>query len=149
MARLAALESEYDNNHHALSELEGPENRRHLLWAGLMRECGEYERGLDEARRAAHAPQMQTVERKGLLGRRTQSVPSFAPSQNLERLKACEASRDVQRYEKLFDEWWERRSRNAMKAGPSTREGVREPSGELLPPVRRMWALSVEKKAAE
>lgn len=148
MAKLAALEAEYDHNRHALSELEGPENRRHLLWAGLMRECREYERGLDEARRGLTAPKLQIAQR-GKLGRRVEVEPSFAPSQNMERLKACEASRDVTRYERLFDEWWERRSRNAMKAGPATLDGVREPMGELLPPVRRMWAISVEKKAAE
>jgi len=148
MNRLAALEAEYDNNRHALSELEGQGNRRHLLWTALMRECREYERGLDEARHGFSQPQLQITHRSKL-GRRLEAEPSLEPARNMERLKACEVSRDVARYEKLFDEWWERRSRNAMKAGPATYDGVREPTGELLPPVRRMWELSVEKKAAE
>lgn len=148
MERLAVLEAEYDNNRHALAEMEGPENRRHLLWTGLMRECRSYEQGLDEARREAQrprsAPALEAPPSRGFLGRRNElsavPVSSFDPyagrAEKLERLKACEASRELARYEKLFDEWWERRSRNAMKAGPSSIDGVRAPHGELLPPPR-------------
>lgn len=147
MERLAQLEAEYDNNRHALTEMEGPENRRHLLWTGLMRECRSYEQGLDEARREAQrprsAPALEAQTARGLLGRRTEvqaPLPAFDPyagrAEKLDRLKACESSRELARYEKLFDEWWERRSRNAMKAGPSSIDGVRAPHGELLPPPR-------------
>ncbi|HEY4345596.1 MAG TPA: hypothetical protein VGN05_14700 [Parvibaculum sp.] len=132
MARLAALETEYDANRHKLSEMEGPENRRHLLWTGLMRECRAYEQGLDEARRALSV-QTPTPARK-LLGRRDAPVVAAGPSA-LDRLKACESARDVKRYEQLFDDWWERRSRNAMKAGPTAFSGIREPVAELLPPM--------------
>jgi hypothetical protein len=143
MARLAALEAEYDELRHRLSEMEGPENRRHLLWTGLMREARAYEEGLEEARRAFAAPPPQ----RRLIGR-----GDALPADTSERLKACEASRDVARYERLFDEWWERRSRNAMKAGPTARiesgiEVVREPIGELLPPVRAPRRIPIEKAA--
>ncbi len=72
MARLAALESEYDQNRHSMSEMEGPENRRHLLWTGLMRECRAYEQGLDEARAALRVP---LLSRKRL-GRRDEPQPT-------------------------------------------------------------------------
>lgn len=132
MARLAALETEYDANRHKLSEMEGSENRRHLLWTGLMRECRAYEQGLDEARRAFGA-QAPAAPRR-LLGRRDVAVVASGPSQ-FDRLKACESARDVKRYEQLFDDWWERRSRHAMKAGPTAFSGIREPVSEILSPV--------------
>lgn len=147
--RLATLEAEYDNNRHALSEMEGPDNRRHLLWTGLMRECRAYEQGLDEARRDALSPRKApsvaaASSSRGLLGRRTEVAeapqttfdPFAGKAEKMDRLKSCEASRELGRYETLFDEWWERRSRVAMKAGPSSIDGVREPHGELLPPSR-------------
>src|SRR5690606_6034499 len=73
---------------------------------------------------------------RGLLGRRkeTPALVNGAAHSFGERLKACENSRQLGRYEKLFDEWWERRSRNAMKAGPARLEAIREPIGEVLPP---------------
>lgn len=132
MARLSALETEYDTNRHRLSEMEGPENRRHLLWTGLMRECRSYEQGLEEARRGFLA-QTPAPSRR-LLGRRDAPVAGASGS---DRLKACESARDVKRYERLFDDWWERRSRNAMKAGPTSFGGIREPVAELLPPMPR------------
>lgn len=132
MARLAALEAEYDANRHKLSEMEGAENRRHLLWTGLMRECRAYEQGLDEARRVfgARAP----VAPRRLLGRRDGVLAANGASP-FDRLKACESARDVKRYEQLFDDWWERRSRHAMKAGPTAFSGIREPVAEVLAPV--------------
>ncbi len=142
MAKLAALEAEYDANRHTLSEMEGPENRRHLLWTGLMRECRAYEQGLDEARKALTT---QAPARR-LLGRRD-AAPS-GPSQ-FERLKACESARDVKRYEALFDAWWERRSRNAMKAGPTGFAGIREPIAELLPPLPGTRRIVPIERAAE
>lgn len=142
MARLAALEAEYDANRHRLSEMEGQENRRHLLWTGLMRECRAYEQGLDEARKGFSAP----APARRLLGRRDAAAPG---SGQLDRLKACDASRDVKRYEKLFDEWWERRSRNAMKAGPTAFGGIREPMGELLPPAPGARRVIPIERAAE
>ncbi len=143
MARLAALEAEYDATRHKLSEMEGPENRRHLLWTGLMRECRAYEQGLDEARRALAAP--VPSQRRLIGGRRDEPAPAISGA---DRLKACDASRDVARYERLFDEWWERRSRNAMKAGPTTGfEAVREPIGELLPPPRGPRRIPIETAA--
>ena len=138
MERLASLEAEYDGNRHSLSEMEGPENRRHLLWTGLMRECRSYEQGLDEARRGGdRLSQTQATNARGLLGRRKQTpaLVNGAQAPFTDRLKACEQSRQLGRYEKLFDDWWERRSRNAMKAGPARLEVVREPIGEILPPL--------------
>lgn len=129
MVRLAALEAEYDQNRHKLAEMEGPENRRHLLWTGLMRECRAYEQGLDEARRAVKGT--MPVQRR--LGRGRDAAASNANA--ADQLKLCEASRDVKRYEQLFDDWWERRSRNAMKAGPTAFSGIREPVAELIPPI--------------
>ena len=128
MERLAALEAEYDSNRHALAEMEGPENRRHLLWTGLMRECRAYEQGLDDARRNG----ILVAPRRGFLGMRKEKL--LVNGHASDRVKACEDSRHLGRYEKLFDDWWERRSRNAMKAGPSRMEAVREPFGEILPP---------------
>ncbi|MEQ8377593.1 hypothetical protein [Parvibaculum sp.] len=137
MERLASLEAEYDSNRHSLSEMEGPENRRHLLWTGLMRECRSYEQGLDEARRKGDSGKLlQASGGRGLLGRRKQT-PALANGSGhsfSDRLKSCEDSRHLARYEKLFDDWWERRSRNAMKAGPARLEAIREPIGEVLPP---------------
>ncbi|MES1989985.1 MAG: hypothetical protein V4441_03410 [Pseudomonadota bacterium] len=143
MARLAALESEYDQNRHSMSEMEGPENRRHLLWTGLMRECRAYEQGLDEARAALRVP---LLSRKRL-GRRDEPQPTNVSG--ADRLKACDGSRDVKRYEQLFDDWWERRSRNAMKAGPTGFQGIREPVSELLPPVVTHHRRVVIERAAE
>lgn len=143
MARLAALESEYDQNRHTMSEMEGAENRRHLLWTGLMRECRAYEQGLDEARAALRVP---LLSRKRL-GRRHEPQPAHVAS--VDRLKACESARDVKRYEQLFDDWWERRSRNAMKAGPANFQGMREPVSELLPPVVTHHRRIVIERAAE
>lgn len=136
MERLASLEAEYDGNRHSLSEMEGPENRRHLLWTGLMRECRAYEQGLEEARRQGKASIADASSGRGFLGRRKET-PALANGQAMQlsdRMKACEESRHLGRYEKLFDDWWERRSRNAMKAGPARLEAIREPVGELLPP---------------
>lgn len=131
MERLSALEAEYDSNRHALSEMEGPENRRHLLWTGLMRECRSYEQGLEEARRKGDTLGQAS---RGILGRRKEVALNGAATSFRDKLKICEDSRHLGRYEKLFDEWWERRSRNAMKAGPARLEAIREPIGELLPP---------------
>jgi hypothetical protein len=125
--KLSALEAEYDQNRHKLSEMEGPENRRHLLWTGLMRECRAYEQGLDEARATLKTPE---VSRKRL-GRRDMPVATSG----MDRLKACEAARDIKRYEQLFDDWWERRSRHAMKAGPTAFSGIREPQAEIMAPI--------------
>jgi hypothetical protein len=126
--------------------MEGAENRRHLLWTGLMRECRAYEQGLDEARRglSAQAP----VATRKLLGRRDAPVVATGPSA-LDRLKACESARDVKRYEQLFDDWWERRSRNAMKAGPTAFSGIREPIAEVLPPSAIIHRRVVIERAAE
>ncbi|MDO8288139.1 MAG: hypothetical protein Q7T44_02870 [Parvibaculum sp.] len=143
MARLAALESEYDQNRHTMSEMEGPENRRHLLWTGLMRECRAYEQGLDEARAALRVP---LLSRKRL-GRRHEPAPTNVAG--ADRLKACEGARDIKRYEQIFDDWWERRSRNAMKAGPTSFQGIREPVSELLPPVVTHHRRIVIERAAE
>jgi hypothetical protein len=132
MDRLAALEAEYDSNRHALTEMEGPENRRHLLWTGLMRECRAYEQGLEDARRNGVAALPRSGGR-GFLGLRKDKALANGLG-SAERVKACEDSRHLGRYEKLFDDWWERRSRNAMKAGPTRMEAVREPFGEILPP---------------
>lgn len=134
MERLAALEAEHDSNRHALSEMEGPENRRHLLWTGLMRECRAYEQGLEEARRKGDAIAAQGNGGRGFLGKRKDVAIGGAASSFRDKLKTCEQSRHLGRYEKLFDEWWERRSRNAMKAGPAYLQPIREPMGELLPP---------------
>lgn len=142
MGRLAALEAEHDELCHKLSEMEGPENRRHMLWTGLMREARAYEEGLDEARRALVAPAPASRKFVG----RGENMPAPTTS---DRLKTCEASRDVARYERLFDEWWERRSRNAMKAGPTGFGGIREPIGELLPPIRGPRFVVPIEKAAE
>lgn len=137
MERLAALEAEYDANRHALAELEGPENRRHLLWTGLMREARAYEEGLEEARRAdMSAP----PPARRLIGRREPAPAHFMS----DRLKSCEASRDIARYERLFDDWWERRSRNAMKAGPANMAAMREASGQILPAPRAPLRLAGE-----
>lgn len=128
MEKLAALEAEYDQNRHKLSEMEGPENRRHLLWTSLMRDCRAYEQGLDEARMALRVP----APARRLLGRNDANSPVTI---HADRLKACENARDIKRYEQLFDDWWERRSRNAMKAGPTAFSGIREPVAELIPPI--------------
>tara|TARA_R110000824_G_scaffold118960_2_gene271482 strand:- start:101180 stop:102274 length:1095 start_codon:yes stop_codon:yes gene_type:complete len=142
MAKLAALEEEYDQNRHKLSEMEGAENRRHLLWTGLMRDCRAYEQGLDEARNALKTPALAPKR----LGRRDVAV---ADHSGTDRLKACEGSRDIKRYEQLFDDWWERRSRNAMKAGPTSFSGIREPRAELMPPVVTQHRRIVIERAAE
>ena len=131
MEQLAALEAEYDSNRHALAEMEGPENRRHLLWTGLMRECRSYEQGLEDARRNGVAALPRSG--RGFLGLRKDKALTSGLG-GVDRVKACEESRHLGRYEKLFDDWWERRSRNAMKAGPARLESVREPFGEILPP---------------
>lgn len=143
MARLAALEAEHDELRHMLSEMEGAENRRHLLWTGLMREARAYEQGLDEARRGMAA---QAAPARRLIGGRRDGASVFGDMSD--KLKGCDASRDVARYERLFDEWWERRSRNAMKAGPTTRlEIAREPVGELLPPAKGTRRIAIETAA--
>jgi hypothetical protein len=67
-----------------------------------------------------------------LLGRNDANSPVTI---HADRLKACENARDIKRYEQLFDDWWERRSRNAMKAGPTAFSGIREPVAELIPPI--------------
>lgn len=134
MEKLATLEAEYDGNRHALSEMEGPENRRHLLWTGLMRECRAYEQGLEEARRKGDVLLPPANASRGFLGRRKDVSLAGGVHGVGDKLKICESSRELGRYEKLFDEWWERRSRNAMKAGPAYLEAVRTPFGEVLPP---------------
>lgn len=134
MEKLAALEAEYDGNRHALSEMEGPENRRHLLWTGLMRECRAYEQGLEEARRKGDVLVPSANASRGFLGRRKDVSLAGGVHGVGDKLKICESSRELGRYEKLFDEWWERRSRNAMKAGPAYLEAVRAPLSEVLPP---------------
>tara|TARA_R110002110_G_scaffold18688_5_gene78322 strand:+ start:13593 stop:14711 length:1119 start_codon:yes stop_codon:yes gene_type:complete len=136
MESLVAFEAEYDSNHHSLSEMEGPENRRHLLWTGLMRECRAYEQGLDEARRDGKTVLANASGGRGFLGRKKRSpaLVNGHAAQFADRMKACEDSRHLGRYEKLFDDWWERRSRNAMKAGPARLEAIREPIGEVLSP---------------
>ena len=55
----------------------------------------------------------------------------------------------MKRYEQLFDDWWERRSRNAMKAGPTAFGGIREPAAELLPPAAVIHRRIVVERAAE
>ncbi len=138
MERLASLEAEYDSNRHSLSEMEGPENRRHLLWTGLMRECRSYEQGLDEARRKGDSGKLlQASGGRGLLGLLQADAACSPMDQGIPfptGSSPVRISRHLARYEKLFDDWWERRSRNAMKAGPARLEAIREPIGEVLPP---------------
>ena len=90
VARLAALETEYDANRHKLSEMEGAENRRHLLWTGLMRECRAYEQGLDEARRGLSV-QAPAAPRR-LLGRRDAPVPTGPSRSTGSRLAKARAT---------------------------------------------------------
>ncbi len=103
----------------------------------------DYEQGLVDARAALRVP---LLSRKRL-GRRDEPQPTNVSG--ADRLKACDGSRDVKRYEQLFDDWWERRSRNAMKAGPTGFQGIREPVSELLPPVVTHHRRVVIERAAE
>lgn len=153
-ATLRALETDYAETRAALAELEGPENRRHLLWTALMAECRAYERGLDEARRGINGSGMLALPSPEKSGRRRwgrKARQAAADQAQGDRFRRCQDAQKISRYEQLFDDWWERRSRIAMGAGPVSAAGIREPISHILPPadaasnVRRFPAL----KAAE
>lgn len=129
MARLAQLEEEYAESRERLSEMEGTENRRHALWAGLMRECQAYEQGLSESRRRLASTQKALPAPRW--GRKAKAEAQPAPAPQL-----AEQSHTVTRYEEAFRAWWDKYSRHAMQAGRVSQEGLREPAGDILPPFR-------------
>ncbi len=119
------------------SEVEVAADGCQFLWAGVRGECGACEQGRQEGRREGCSGRLLPASGgRGLLGRRRQrpAIANGSGHSFSDRLKSCEDSRHLARYEKLFDDWWERRSRNAMKAGPARLEAIREPIGEVLPP---------------
>ncbi|MGK2741039.1 hypothetical protein ACSHT0_09090 [Tepidicaulis sp. LMO-SS28] len=134
MARLAELEETHARDRERLAEMEGAENRRHALWAGLMRDCQAYEKGLAEARRRspkADYTRPALPSPRWALRRPRPEPPREARDPHKEALEA----HTVKRYEELFNQWWDKYSRHAMRAGPADREGVRAPFSEVLPPV--------------
>lgn len=152
MERLAALEEDYARGRERLAEMEGAENRRHALWAGLMRDCQAYEKGLAEARRrTAKAPDRTRPALPSPRWALRKPRPVAEPERADPHAHALEAHK-VSRYEELFNAWWDKYSRHAMRAGPADREGVRAPFAEVLPPhsVRREIMISRGvKRAAE
>ena len=150
MAALKALEAEYATQRAALAEMEGPDNRRHLLWTSLMGECRSYGQGLEETQRAGDG----VLAISGPGGARKSwtrgwSRKAQAAGHQEDRLRQCYDSQQIARYERLFDEWWDRRSRQAMGAGSVSPQGVREPFGEVLPPSSRRGGRPTLLQAAE
>lgn len=141
MARLATLEEDYAHARERLAVMAGADNRKHALWTGLMEECGAYEKGLTEARRGSLLP--KAANSPALSGPLWARSKKNAASQAGPDFSACDASREVSRYEELFKDWWSKYSSSAMGAGPLDASGARIVSGEVLP------GLPSPRKAAE
>ncbi|MEQ9145760.1 MAG: hypothetical protein RLO08_15545 [Parvibaculaceae bacterium] len=136
-ARLAALEAEYARNRETLIDMERLDHRRNVLWTRLMDSCRAYERGLEGVRSAG------IQDRKVLAlpgpGRRRRNAHAVERS---DQLKACADSQQIARYEALFEDWWSRRQRMTLNDG-----SVREPLGEVLPPVDTGRRIGINKAA--
>lgn len=144
MARLAQLEEDYAHARERLAVMAGSDNRKHALWTGLMEECGAYEKGLTEARRSSLLSKpANAAALSGPRWGRGKNNEETAAAPTGPDFSACDASRDVSRYEELFKDWWSKYSSASMGAGPLDGAGARVVTGEILP------SLPTPRKAAE
>ncbi len=110
---LERREHEYVQLNRELEQLERPEARRAILWAGLMREVQAHLDGIDEARQGLKRPQAQGS--RGFFGRGKKNVPALSDDASLrDRLDSSAQSMSVEAYEDLFDSWWASRSQTAL-----------------------------------
>lgn len=117
--QLHRREHEYAHLTRELEQLERPEARRAILWAGLMREVQAHLDGIDEARQGLNRP--RAGGRQGGFfsrGRGTDIVPADGDAASLrERIETSAQSMSVEAYEDIFDTWWSSRSQTALADG--------------------------------
>ena len=126
--QLHRREHEYAHLIRELEQLQRPEARRAILWAGLMREVQAHLDGISEARRGLRAP--AGGQGGGFFSRGRAVAPAMdtAASDDLrQRIEDSAQSLSVEAYEEIFDTWWESRSHSALadSAGHTGEAGPR------------------------
>jgi len=115
-------EHEYVQLSREIQQLEQPQARRSILWAGLMREVQAHLDGMDEARAGLGKRSAAQASRGGFFSRgnaqRNQMQPVAETSENPDdlraRLERNAQSMSVEAYEEIFDTWWSSRSQSAL-----------------------------------
>ena len=117
-AALEQREHEYVQLNRELQQLEQPQARRAILWAGLMREVQAHLDGMDEARAGLGKRRAARPSRGGFFsrGNAMQAVAETTenPDDLRARLERNAQSMSVEAYEEIFDSWWSSRSQSAL-----------------------------------
>lgn len=116
---LSRREHEYVQLAREIEQLEQPQARRAILWAGLMREVQAHLDGMDEARASIGKRARSAVSRGGFFSRGSvQPVASQVQEEDADSLRARiernAQSMSVEAYEEIFDSWWSSRSQSAL-----------------------------------
>lgn len=143
---LGQREHEYVQLEREVQQLEQPQARRAILWAGLMREVQAHLDGMDDARSGlSRRSRAGSSGRSGFfgLGNGTAMQP-IADADTGEdtgslrsRLDRNAQSMSVEAYEEVFDNWWSSRSQSAL-ARDTQFDGPLMPGRSMpkaLPPV--------------
>ncbi|GAA6155497.1 hypothetical protein NBRC116588_09700 [Pyruvatibacter sp. HU-CL02332] len=111
-------EHEYVQLSREIQQLEQPQARRSILWAGLMREVQAHLDGMDEARAGLGKRQGAQPVRGGFFSRGTAMQPVAESHESADdlraRLERNSQSMSVEAYEEIFDTWWSSRSQSAL-----------------------------------
>jgi|GEM_PF-604100 len=115
---LARREHEYVQLAREIEQLEQPQARRSILWAGLMREVQAHLDGMDEARAGLGKRRAQPVAGGGFFRRANTLQPVAETHEDADdlraRLERNAQSMSVEAYEEVFDSWWSSRSQSAL-----------------------------------
>lgn len=111
-------EHEYVQLSREIQQLEQPQARRSILWAGLMREVQAHLDGMDEARAGLGKRQSAQPVRGGFFSRGNAMQPVAETHESADdlraRLERNAQSMSVEAYEEIFDTWWSSRSQSAL-----------------------------------
>lgn len=144
-ADLTHREHEYVQLAREIEQLQQPQARRAILWAGLMREVQAHLDGMNEAKAGLSRPSRAASGRRGFFGMGNgaamQPIGDAAEADDRDSLRARlernEQSMSVEAYEEIFDNWWASRSQAALAQGadaalPSLSP---RPAQQALPPL--------------
>jgi hypothetical protein len=144
-ADLTRREHEYVQLAREIEQLQQPQARRAILWAGLMREVQAHLDGMNEAKAGLSRPSRAASGRRGFFGMGNgaamQPIGDTADTDDRDSLRARlernEQSMSVEAYEEIFDTWWASRSQTALAQGADVAVPSlpHRPAQQALPPL--------------
>lgn len=144
-AELTRREHEYVQLSREIEQLQQPQARRAILWAGLMREVQAHLDGITEAKAGLSKP-ARSSGRRGFFGMGNgaamQPIGEVGADDGQDslrsRLERNAQSMSVEAYEEVFDNWWASRSQTALAQGADFTAAPAlpsRPSQQALPPL--------------